>query len=195
MVLFKPFVFIQVHLTNSPHRQVFVVVFKILEHCPQVQGSVVIKTVKENLLLSSSPSVPSICRRVWQKKLSGRRLRLISDSHYLLLEFGVSLKSGELINFNATCTSKLDWQLVQLLKGAFCHYLEGQQTNLNGRRRISIECKGCANELWHERYNAFQTKMGFSKLSIFCQPLACLSEPALCSLWKSRFSPTSKLIQ
>ena len=40
---------------NSPHRQVFVVVgFKILEHCPQVQGSVVIKTINENLLLPSS---------------------------------------------------------------------------------------------------------------------------------------------
>ena len=40
MVPFKPFVFIQVHLTNSPHRQVFVVVvFKILEHCPQVLPS------------------------------------------------------------------------------------------------------------------------------------------------------------
>ena len=86
--------FIQVHLTNSPHRQVFVVVvFKILEHCPQVQDSVVIKTVNENLLLSSSPSVPSICRKVYQKKLSGRRLRLISDSHYLLLEYLSSLEN------------------------------------------------------------------------------------------------------
>ena len=97
MVPFKPFVFIQVHLTNSPHRQVFVVVvFKILEHCPQVQGSVVIKTVNENLLLPSSPSVPSICRKVYQKKLSGRRLRLISDSHYFLLEYlsSLQLKTG-----------------------------------------------------------------------------------------------------
>ena len=58
---------------NSSHRQVFVVVvFKILENCPQVQGSVVIKTVNENLLLSSSPNL-----------LSGRRLRLISDSHII----------------------------------------------------------------------------------------------------------------
>ena len=135
MVPFKPFVFIQVRLTDSPHRQLFVVVvFKILEHCPQVQGSVAIKTVNENLLLSSSPSVPSICRKVYQKELSGRRLRLIRET---LFTFGVSLKSGELINFNATCTSKLDLQLIQVLKGAFCHYLEGQQTNLNGRRRIS----------------------------------------------------------
>ena len=55
MVPFKPFVFIQVHLTNSPDRQVFVVVvLKILEHCPQVQGPVVIKTINENLLLPSS---------------------------------------------------------------------------------------------------------------------------------------------
>ena len=144
MVPFKPFVFIQLHLTNS-HRQVFVVVvFKILEHCPQVQGSVVIKTINENLLLPSSLAFHRSAG-VYQKKLSGRRLRLISDSHYLLL--GVSLKSGELINFNATCTSKLDLQLIQVLKGAFCHYLEGQPTNLNGRRRIFTECKGYANEL------------------------------------------------
>ena len=95
MVPFKPFVFIQVELTNSPHRQVFVVVvFEILDHCPQVQGSVVIKTVNENLLPLSSPSVPPICGKVYQTKLSGQRLRLISVSR--------DLKSGELINFNAT---------------------------------------------------------------------------------------------
>ena len=69
-------------MTNSPHQQVFVVVvFKILEHCPQGQGSVVIKTLNKNLLLSSSPSVSLICGRVYQKKLSGRRLQLISDGH------------------------------------------------------------------------------------------------------------------
>ena len=62
-----------------------------------------------------------------------------------LFTFGVSRKSWELINFNATCTSKLDLQRIQVLKEAFCHYLEGQQTNVNGRRRIFTEW------LWHER--------------------------------------------
>ena len=36
-----------------------------------------------------------------------------------------------MINFNATCTSKLDLQRIQVLKEAFRHNLEGQQTNLN----------------------------------------------------------------
>ena len=35
--------------------------------------------------------------------------------------------------------SKLDVQRLQVLKEAFYHYLEGQQTNLNGRRRIFTE--------------------------------------------------------
>ena len=50
-----------------------------------VQDSVVIKTVNEELRLSSSPSVPSICGRMYRRKLSERRLRLICDRHYLLL--------------------------------------------------------------------------------------------------------------
>ena len=50
-----------------------------------VQDSVVIKTVNEDLRLSSSPSVPSICGRMYRRKLSERRLRLICDRHYLLL--------------------------------------------------------------------------------------------------------------
>ena len=44
-----------------------------------VQDSVVIKTVNENLRLSSSSSVPSICGRMYRRNLSGRRLRLICD--------------------------------------------------------------------------------------------------------------------
>ena len=52
-----------------------------------VQDSVVIKTGNENLLLSYTLSVPSICGRMYQRNLSGRRLWLISDSHYLLLEY------------------------------------------------------------------------------------------------------------
>ena len=50
-----------------------------------VQDSVVIKKVNEDLRLSSSPSVPSICGRMYRRKLSERRLRLICDRHYLLL--------------------------------------------------------------------------------------------------------------
>ena len=101
------------------------------------------KTVNENLLLSSSPSVPSIiCERMYQKNLSGRQP---------LFTFGVSRKSWVLINFNATYTSKLDLQLIQVLKEAFCHYLESQQTNVNDSRRIFTECKGYANEPCHER--------------------------------------------
>ena len=40
-----------------------------------VQDSVVIETVNENLRLPSSPSVPSICTKMYRRKLSGRRLR------------------------------------------------------------------------------------------------------------------------
>ena len=58
-----------------------------------VQDSVVIKTVNENLRLSSSPSVPSICGKLYQRNLSGRRLRLICDRHYLLLEYFASLEN------------------------------------------------------------------------------------------------------
>ena len=50
-----------------------------------VQDSVVIKKVNEDLPLSSSPSVPSICGRMYRRKLSERRLRLICDRHYLLV--------------------------------------------------------------------------------------------------------------
>ena len=50
-----------------------------------VQYSVVIKKVNEDLRLSSSSSVPSICGRMYRRKLSERRLRLICDRHYLLL--------------------------------------------------------------------------------------------------------------
>ena len=101
MVPFKPVVFIQVHLTNSPlrdNRQVFVVVvftlkFLVVIRLVVIQDSVVIKTVNENLLLSSSSSVPSISGRMYQRSLSGRRQRLISDSHYLLLEYLASLEN------------------------------------------------------------------------------------------------------
>ena len=94
--------FIQVHLTNSPlrdNRRVFVVVVFTLKFLVVVirlvviQDSVVIKTVNENLLLSSSPSVPSICGRMYQRSLSGRRQQLISDSHYLLLEYLANLEN------------------------------------------------------------------------------------------------------
>ena len=52
------------------------------------------------------------------------------------------------MNFNATCTSQLDLQRIQVLKEAFCRYLEGQKTNLNGRRRFFFtESKGYANKL------------------------------------------------
>ena len=85
---FKPVVFIQVHLTNSPLSNQpasvrccsQVVIWQVL-----VQDSVVIKKVNEDLRLSSSPSVPSICGRMYRRKLSERRLRLICDRHYLLL--------------------------------------------------------------------------------------------------------------
>ena len=53
-----------------------------------VQDSVVIQTVNDtDLRLSSSPSVPSICGRMFRRNLSGQRLRLICDRHYLLLEY------------------------------------------------------------------------------------------------------------
>ena len=40
----------------------------------------------------------------------------------------------------------MDLQRIQVLKEAFCHYVEGQQTNLNCRRGIFSECKGYAND-------------------------------------------------
>ena len=58
-----------------------------------VQDSVVIQTVNENLRLSSSPNVLSICERMYRRKLSGRRLRSICDRHYLLLEYFASLEN------------------------------------------------------------------------------------------------------
>ena len=60
-----------------------------------VQDSVVIKTVNENLLLSSSPDVSSICGRMYQRNFSGRRLQLINDSHCLLLEYLASLDNAK----------------------------------------------------------------------------------------------------
>ena len=57
------------------------------------KDSVVIKTVNDNLRLSSSPTVPSICGRVYQRNLSGWRLRLICDCHCLLLEYLTSLEN------------------------------------------------------------------------------------------------------
>ena len=95
----------------------------------------------KNLRLSSSPSVTSICGRIYGRNLSGRRLRLIFADHHNFF-FGISRKSWELINLNATLTSKLDLQCIQVLKEAICHFSEGQQTNVNGRRSIFTECNG-----------------------------------------------------
>ena len=72
----------------------------------------------------------------------------LCNRHYLLLD---SRKSWELINFNDTCAWNLDLQCIQVLKEAIYHYAEGQQTNMNGRRSIFTERKGCANEFRHER--------------------------------------------
>ena len=66
--------------------------------------------------------------------------------------------------------------------------------NADGVHKLVLGIKG-GLEAGEPLVNAFQTKMGFSKLSIFGQPHAYLSEPELCSLWKSIFSPTTKLVQ
>ena len=83
--LFKPVVFIQVHLTNSPlsnqpasvrcsDRVLFfklghiALTFQVVIWLVLVQDSVVIKKVNEDLRLSSSPSVPSICGRMYRRK-------------------------------------------------------------------------------------------------------------------------------
>ena len=63
-----------------------------------VQDSVVIKTANEHLRLSTSPSVPSICGKMYGRKLSGRWLRLICDRHnYLLLEYLESLENWSIL--------------------------------------------------------------------------------------------------
>ena len=68
--------------------------FLVLIRRVVVQDSVVIETVNENLRLPSSPSVPSICRKMYRRKLSGGRLRLICHRRYcLLLEYLASLEN------------------------------------------------------------------------------------------------------
>ena len=80
--------------TRQSTWQVFVVVFQTRAHSPHVPSSHLASTitgfschkkVNENLRPSSSPSVLSICGRMYRRKLSERRLRLICDRHYLLL--------------------------------------------------------------------------------------------------------------
>ena len=95
-------------------------------------------------LLSSSSSVPSICGRMYRRNLSGRRLRLICDRNYLLLEYLPSLENWSTL----TQPAPQNW-IYSVSKEALCHYLEGQQRSLNDRRRIFTECKGYANKLWH----------------------------------------------
>ena len=95
---FKPVVFIQVHFELTSQQSTgkcslllffklghIALTFLVVIWLVLVQDSVVIKKVKEGLRLSSSPSVPSICGRMYRRKLSERRLRLICDRHYLLL--------------------------------------------------------------------------------------------------------------
>ena len=71
-----------------------------------VQDSVLIKkekkTVNENLRPSSSPSVPSICRNRYRRKLSRRRLRLI-QLWPLLFTFGLISQVLRVDQLNATC--------------------------------------------------------------------------------------------
>ena len=95
--------FIQVHLTNSPLSDQPASVrscgffsnlkFLVIIGLAVVQDLVVVKTVNENLRLSFSASVPSICGRMYRVKLSGRRLRLICNRHYLFLEYLASLEN------------------------------------------------------------------------------------------------------
>ena len=70
------------------------------------QDSVVLKTVNEHLRLSSSASVPSICRRMYQRNLSGRWLRLICDRHYLLLEYLASLWNWSTLKSVVACNPR-----------------------------------------------------------------------------------------
>ena len=141
----------QTHLSAINQRSLLfffklAITFLVVIRLVVVQESVVIKIANENLWLSS-------CSFDLREDVSKEVIRTMAMVNLWppLCTFGISCKSWELINFNAICTSKLDLQCIQVLKEAFCHYLEGQQMNLNGRRRIFTECKGYANELWHER--------------------------------------------